>query len=157
MRKNNLFKMTEIKLDTLTEIEEIQAILGLYFDARNFLEEFTWCLSTKKCWYDKEHGIYEMLGVFLFEIDPINDSVDDFIWVIVGDLPSVYLDKSVTTGKEAIETYCELMQEWVDNVKNGKSLEECYPVEVEPTIENADLLNTRIAFLKRELLMTGDE
>ena len=149
--------MTEIKLDTLTEIEEIQAILGLYLDARGFLEEFKWCLSTKKCWYDKKYGIYEKLGVFLFEIEPIDDSVDDIIWVIVGDLPSVYLDKSVTTGKEAIETYCELMQEWIDNVKNGKSLEECYPVEVEPTIENADLLNTRIAFLKRELLMTGDE
>ena len=149
--------MTEINIDKLIEIEEIQAILSLYYDAKNYIEEFDWCVSTKKCWYDKDHGIYEKIGIFLFEIETINDTVDDFIWVIVGDLPSVYLDKSVTTGEEALETYCELMQEWADNVKSGKSLDECYPVPVETTIENADLLNSRIAFIRRELLMTGDK
>ena len=149
--------MTEINIDNLTEIEEIQAILSLYYEAKNYIENFDWCISTKKCWYDKDYGIYEKLGLFLFEIKPINDTVDDLIWVIVGDLPSVYLDKSVTTGKEALQTYCELMQEWVDNVRNGKSLDDCYPVPVDPTRENADLLNSRIFFIQRELLMTNDE
>lgn len=149
--------MTEINIDKLTEIEEIQAILSLYYDAKNYIEDFDWCVLTKKCWYDKDHGIYEKIGIFLFEIEPIDDTVDDFIWVIVGDLPSVYLDKSVTTGEEALKTYCELMQEWADNVKSGKSLDECYPVPVDPTIENADLLSSRISFIQRELLMTKDE
>jgi hypothetical protein len=149
--------MTEINIDKLTEIEEIQAILSLYYDAKNYIEDFDWCVSTKKCWYDKDHGIYEKIGIFLFEIEPINDTVDDFIWVIVGDLPSVYLDKSVTTGEEALKTYCELMQEWADNVKSQKSLDECYPVPVDPTTENADLLSSRISFIRRELLMTKDE
>lgn len=149
--------MTEINIDKLTEIEEIQAILSLYYDAKNYIEDFDWCVSTKKCWYDKNHGIYEKIGIFLFEIEPINDTVDDFIWVIVGDLPSVYLDKSVTTGEEALKTYCELMQEWADNVKSEKSLDECYPVPVDPTKENADLLSSRISFIRRELLMTKDE
>ena len=149
--------MTEIDIDNLTEIEEIQAILSLYYEAKNYIEDFDWCVSTKKCWYDKNFGIYEKIGIFLFEIEPLNDNVDDFIWVIVGDLPSVFLDKSITTGQEALEQYCELMQEWVDNVKGGKSLEECYPVPVDPTIENAELLNSRIAFVKRELLMKDDE
>ena len=83
--------MTEINIDKLTEIEEIQAILSLYYDAKNYIEDFDWCVSTKKCWYDKDFGIYEKIGVFLFEIEPLNKNVDDFIWVIVGDLPSVYL------------------------------------------------------------------
>jgi hypothetical protein len=104
--------MTEIKFDTLTEIEEIQSILALYDEAKKYLESFDWCISAKKCWYDKDRGIYEKVGVFLFEIEPLNDTVDDFIWVIVGDLPSVYLDKSVTTGQEALETYC-------NSCKNG--------------------------------------
>ena len=149
--------MAEINLDTLTEIKEIQSVLGLYYEARNYLESFEWCVSTKKVWYDQEHGIYEKLGVFLFEIEPLNDCVDDFIWIIVGDLPSVYLDKSVTTGHEALETYCELMQEWADNVKCGRPLDECYPVPGDPTIENAELLNSRIAFLRREFLMRNDK
>lgn len=149
--------MTELKFDTLTEIEEIQSILALYDEAKKYLENFDWCISIKKCWYDKDHGIYEKIGVFLFEIEPINETVDDFIWVIVGDLPSVYLDKSVTTGHEALETYCELMQEWADNVRNGKSLEECYPVPVYATIENANLLSSRITFIRRELLITDNK
>ncbi|ULQ55844.1 hypothetical protein KJS94_14435 [Flavihumibacter rivuli] len=149
--------MAEINLDNLSEIEEIESILGLYYEARNYLESFDWCISIKQVWYDKEHGIYEKLGVFLFEIEPLNDTVDNFIWVIVGDLPSVYLDKSITTGHEALETYCELMQEWADNVKRGSPLDECYPVPVDPTIENAELLNSRTAFIRRELLMVSDE
>ena len=149
--------MTEINIDTLTEIEEIQAILSLYYDAKNYIEDFDWCVSIKNCWYDKDFGIYEKIGVFLFEIEPLNDNVDDFIWVIVGDLPSVYLDKSITTGQEALEQYCELMQEWADNVRKGKSLQECYPVLVDPTIENAELLSSRIAFIRRELLMKDEK
>ena len=149
--------MTEINIDKLTEIEEIQAILGLYYDAKNYIEDFDWCLSTKKCWYDKDFGIYEKFGVFLFEIEPLNNNVDDFIWVIVGDLPSVYLDKSITTGQEAVEQYCKLMQEWAETVKCGKSLDECYPVPVDPTIENAELLSSRVAFVRRELLMKDEE
>ncbi|MEO6133932.1 MAG: hypothetical protein ABIP35_02190 [Ginsengibacter sp.] len=149
--------MTEINIGKLTEIEEIQAILSLYYEAKNYIEDFDWCVSTKKCWYDKDFGIYEKIGIFLFEIEPLNENVDDFIWVVVGDLPSVYLDKSIKTGQEALEQYCELMQEWADSVKSGNSLEECYPVPVDPTIENAELLNSRIAFVKRELLMKDDK
>ncbi len=149
--------MTEINIDRLTEIEEIQAILSLYYDAKNYIEDFDWCISTKKCWYDKDFGIYEKIGIFLFEIEPLNDKVDDFIWVIVGDLPSVYLDKSIKTGQEALEQFCDLMQEWAESVKSEKSLEECYPVPVDPTIENAELLICRIAFIRRELLMKEDE
>ena len=149
--------MTKLNIETLTEIEELQAILGLYYDAKNFIEDFDWCVSIKKSWYDKDFSIFEKIGIFLFEIEPLKENVDDFIWVIVGDLPSVYLDKSITTGQEALKRYCELMQEWADNVKNEKSLEECYPVPSDPTIENAELLSSRIAFLRRELLMQVEE
>ena len=145
--------MNEINIEALTEIEELQSILNLYEEAKEYLEEFNWCNSIKKSWYEKEFGIYEKIGIFLFEIDPINESVDDFIWVIVGDLPSVYLDKSVTTGREALETYCELMEEWAENVKTGASLEECYPVPADPTTENAEQLLNRILFIRKELLL----
>jgi hypothetical protein len=149
--------MSEIKFNTLTEVEEVQTVLILYKEAKEFLENFSWCVSIRKCWYDDEHEICEKIGVFLFEIEPINDTIDDFIWVIVGDLPSVYLDKSITTGHEALDTYCELMQEWIDNVKSGRSLKECYPIPVEPSKENANLLDSRIKFIKQTLLKTGDK
>jgi hypothetical protein len=49
------------------------------------------------------------------------------------------------------------MQEWADNVKDGRPLDECYPVPVDTTIENAELLIRRIGFIRRELLMPSDE
>ncbi|MBC8053190.1 MAG: hypothetical protein H7Y13_09000 [Sphingobacteriaceae bacterium] len=146
--------MTDIDLEGLSEIEELRCILSLHDQASQYLESFEWYVKTIRSWHDKEHSIYEKVGVFLFEIQPINESIDDFIWVIVGDLPSVYLDKSVKTGQEALEIYCDLMMDWVNNVKGRKSVSECYPVPVEPNTANAELLEHRISFIRRELLTT---
>lgn len=143
--------MTKIDFDKLTEIDEFKAILNLYEEAKTFLENFDWCKKTISCWYDS--GIYEKIGVFLFKIEPINKDVDEFIWIIIGDLPTVYLDQSVINGQEALKIYCELMKEWADNIIQGKSINECYPIPVDPTKENAELLIKRIEFIKKELLI----
>ncbi len=145
--------MDKIEIDKLTEIGEFKAVLNLYDKAKGYIDSFDWCIKTLDCWYDKDYSLYDKLAVFLFNIQPLNDNVDDYIWIIVGDLPSVYLDKSITNGKEALEAYCDLMSEWSDNVKDGFSVSQCYPVVTEPTIDNAVLLDKRIAFIKQNILM----
>lgn len=87
-----------------------------------------------------------------FEVEPMTETVDKFIWIIIGDLPTVYLDEGVKTSQEALKLYCELMSEWADNIVEGLSLDGCYPVNVEPTMENAGLLRRRIDFIVKELL-----
>ncbi len=146
--------MDDDLLDSLTEIEEIECVLNLYSEAKEYLESFEWCLNSNKVWFENKYSFYDKIGVFLFEIDPIDNTVDDFVWVIVGDLPSVYLDKSVESGREAIEIYCELMEDWVQNVKEGNSTIDCYPIPNEPTLENAELLESRIEFIKTNLLLS---
>ena len=149
MQENN----HNFPFDQLKEVEEGNDIAPLHEEAISFLYSHKWCNKVGKGWYDEDFSILDKLGVFLFEIEPINDDVDNHIWIIVGDLPSVYLDASVETGKEALEIYCEIISEWVGNVLKGQSLEESYPVAAEPTQENAELLKKRIAFIRRELLM----
>jgi hypothetical protein len=139
-------------LKKLTEVEEIHCVLNLHKEAQDYLGSFDWCLDIKKSWYESDVSSYDIVGVFLFEIEPVNNNVDDFIWVIVGDLPPVYLDKSVASGIEAIEIYCDLMEDWIDTVKKGRSLEECFPVANEPSNENAELLETRIGLLRKLFL-----
>jgi hypothetical protein len=75
------------------------------------------------------------------------------IWIIVGDLPSVYLDKSVLTPKDALIVYCDLMEEWADNIMKDLDISDCYPVIAESTKNNAELLSKRIQFIRREILM----
>ena len=147
--------MNEKVLNELTEMEEIHCVINLQKEAEKYLANFDWCLKIKKSWYESEVSSYDIIGVFLFEIEPINENVDNFIWVIVGDLPTLYLDKSVTSGIEAVGIYCELMDNWVENVKKGKSLEECFPVPNEPTIENAELLKMRIDLI-REIIFVKE-
>ena len=143
-------EMTEIDIDRLSDIEDFKAILKLHDEAKEFLEDHIWCKKTLKSWYD--FGIADKIGIFLFQIEPNNSETDSFIWVIVGDLPSVYLDQSVITGQEALKTYCELMTEWSDNILKGNSIDDCYPVTAAATIENAELLTKRINFIKTNLL-----
>ena len=149
MQENNY----NLSFGKLKQVEEGSGIPPLYEEAKRFLYSQKWCKKVEISCYDEDLSILDKLGVFLFKIEPINDDVDNHIWIIVGDLPSVYLDASIETGKEALKTYCKLMSEWVDNVLKGQSLEESYPVEAEPTEENAELLKNRIAFIKRELLI----
>lgn len=141
--------MSEINLECLKEIEEFRKILELSEEGKAYLEEFSWCKRVVKCWYD--FGLYDKLGVFLYNIEPANKDIDDYIWIIIGDLPTVYLDKSVQNGHDALKVYCDLMSEWIDNVKNGKSLEDCYPIPVDPSFKNAELLQSRINFIRKEL------
>jgi hypothetical protein len=140
--------MDEDILCTLTEMEEIHCVINLQKEAEAYLNSFSWCLKTKKSWYEGNYSTYDIIGIFLFEIEPIDESVDDFVWVIVGDIPSLYLDKTITSGREVIEIYCELIEDWIYKVKKGYSLEDSVPVEIEETVENADLLELRIDLIR---------
>lgn len=144
--------LSTINFDDLKEVEELTAILKLYNKAKAFLEAHKWCINVIKGWYEPDFFIYEKIGVFLFEIEPTDETVDKFIWIIIGDLPTVYLDEGVKTSREALELYCELMSEWADNIVEGSALDGCYLVDAKPTIENAELLKRRIVFIKKELL-----
>jgi hypothetical protein len=75
------------------------------------------------------------------------------LWVVTGDLPPAYfVTDSAINPKEALEVYCELMEDWVKAVENDTSLDDVYPIAVPATQEYADLLNKRIKFIKEEII-----
>jgi len=147
--------MDEELIGNLTEMDEIQCLLNLYNEAKAYLEEFDWCSRIINSWNDREYSFYDKVGIFLFEIEPANPNIDDFVWIIVGDLPTVYLDKSASSGAEAVEIYCELMEDWIERVVEGKSIANCFPIPNEPTLKNATLLKFRTKFIREHLLNTA--
>lgn len=90
---------------------------------------------------------------FLFEIENSESVNDNYLWVIVGDIPPMYLDiHGPKTTKEVLEDYVELAEDWIEHVKLGKSTKDCYPFKAKPTLEMAKLLEKRTSFIKGTLI-----
>ena len=140
-------KTSEIKptLEFYTEVVEMQK------EADKYLLAFKWCLSVK------ESSIYLNLGkklcVFLYEIDTSSSNGDTFFWIIVGDLPAMYLDVyGPKTTIEVLEDYASLASNWISAVESGQSVDDCYPFDAEPTKEMADLLKKRVSIIERFII-----
>jgi len=66
----------------------------LYQRAENYLLGFNWHRKLLEVW----NGLYAdgILSVFLFKIEPVSEEIDEWMWVVVGDIPSavIMIDKA---------------------------------------------------------------
>ncbi len=139
------FKSITTKTEFYSEVVEMNK------KASDYLSSFDWCRQIKTS------SIYLNLGstlcVFLFEIKNSASNDDNFLWVVVGDIPSLYLDThGPKTTAEVLEDYTNLADNWVVHIKERKSVKDCYPFMTEPTIEMADMLEKRSLFIKNTLI-----
>ena len=122
----------------------------MYERARRFMESFTWCGGIDESYV----GILQsdIVAVFLFKIHPMKSDVDEWLWVVVGDLPSAYL---VCDGNPnpatALEGYIHEMSKWVEAVENGRSVSDLIPTRVDPTPKYAAMLKSRLGVVSRYL------
>lgn len=118
--------------------------------AERFLKAQRWCQAIVRGYIDRAwEGI---LGVFFFEITPRTPDADSTVWVITGDLPPAYICNDNKTGAEALDGYVREMQRWVDAVRSGRGVEDLIPVNVPPHIEYAEMLASRLDFIRKEIL-----
>jgi hypothetical protein len=114
--------------------------------ARSYLSDFSWCASIVEMYYGL--GIGGIAGVFLCRIVPTEARVDEWLWVIVGDLPSAYLVlDSAENPVDAMRAYVAEMNKWVELAKLGKTSEQVIPVNTPATPEYAAKLETRLHLL----------
>ncbi len=84
--------------------EETQRLREMEQRARDFISDFEWCEEIRDFYYGA--GVGEVFAVFLAHIRPAQPSVDEYLWIVVGDLPSVYLvTDDCANPKEALEGY----------------------------------------------------
>ena len=121
---------------------ETEAIRRLSGEARSYLVRQPWCRSTSDGYYGT--GLDDKLGVFLFRVQVHDASVPEWIWVVAGDLPPLYIGaEDASTAQEALDGYVGAIQGWIDAVQHGGSLADAPPVDVEPTREHAEMLASR--------------
>jgi hypothetical protein len=134
--------------ETPSATEELKTMLN---DARAFLQSFDWCCQIKQSFFG--FGIPGVAAVFLFEIRPVKEEIDNWLWVIVGDVPSAYLvTDEARNPAQALQVYISEMRLWVTAVKEDRSTSDLIPVNAPPTIEYAEMLHSRLAFLETGVL-----
>ena len=157
-KKNELAKLVE--MERLTPIEKMSGdskkdtllLKEMAGEAREFLLSFKWCRNIRRSWFG--WGVGGVCAVFFFEIDPSSKNVDQWLWVIVGDLPPAYLVVDTSPAPlAALANYVGLMQEWADAVKDKRPVNDCIPVNAPATREYAGLLQRRLDFIRKEFLI----
>ncbi|PIE23249.1 MAG: hypothetical protein CSA62_08545 [Planctomycetota bacterium] len=130
--------------------EDTRLLKGLFAEATRFLKAHSWCREIEDARF--AFGIGGVVAIFLFRIVPAGHS-DDFLWLIVGDMPTHYLSPDEVSGPRAVmERYIRLMEDWIRAVRTGVEPDVILTVEVPTDEEHADLLAGRMDFLEREVL-----
>ena len=120
-------------------------------EATAYLDSFDWCSGVLETYLGL--GIGGIVGVFLCRIVPGAPEVDEWLWVIVGDLPPLYMPTDdCPNPAAALDAYIGAMNEWVRAVRDGRPLDDVPPVAVAPTMEHAAMLESRLNYLDEEIL-----
>lgn len=119
-------------------------------DAKNYLEGFDWCNSAGPAHWGG--GVGKIFSVFLFQIEPDAADVDRWVWVIVGDIPSLHLVlDECRSPKQAADMYLELLGEWAELARQGRTSPDLPPVGVEATPLRAEDLQRRLAYIRANI------
>ena len=136
--------------------EDTKLLQTMLVEAKNYLQHQMWVENIHECYFGL--GVGNIVAVFLFHILPTHPDIQDFIWIIVGDIPPLYIAIEDTPNPAcALDAYIGAMEEWVQAVTDRKSLEELPPVNAAPTLENASALKSRLAFIDKEILALYQE
>ena len=133
------------------DAEDTAKLRSLLDEARTYLGGFSWCESITDEYFGI--GVGGIVAVFLFKIRPATADADEWLWVVVGDLPPAYIvTDEARNPAAALDAYIGEMERWAEAVEKGDAVEDLIPVNVPPTLENAQRLRKRLAFLDREVL-----
>jgi hypothetical protein len=120
-------------------------------EAKSFVAAHDWCLKVTAvhlAW-----AVAGVLGVFQVDLKPARPDVDSTLWVVVGDIPPAYLvQDDAPTWRDALRGYVAEMSRWVHAVEHGQSLDDVIPVAAEPSLEHAEMLAGRLAFIQTEII-----
>ena len=131
--------------------EEEKAINELTAQAFAFVNSYRWTPPIERLVL--AFGVGPLLGLFLMRFEPGGRPEDRERRVVVGDLPPMHFETDdAPTPSDALRLYCAIAQDWADNVLAERDLSESYPIEVAPTAEHAEMLLSRIDFIRREMV-----
>jgi hypothetical protein len=151
MNTPDMSKVIDFNKFIVFQADDREVVSDLIEEARRFLRYYNWCGEIVEEYVGLLYpGI---VGVFLFRIVPTRKNVDEWIWVIVGDLPPAYLTcDQCPNPATALDGYIGAMTDWVVAAEEGRSIDDLIPVNVPANKENAKKLKSRLVFLDENIL-----
>jgi len=131
--------------------DETRRLRVMELKARDFITNTDWCNGIRDFYFGD--GIGDVVAIFFARIIPARLSVDEYVWIVVGDIPPAYLvSDDCPTPKAALEGYIWEMRKWVALAKQGKSSRDVIPVNAPATPQWAETLNSRLDALEQKLI-----
>jgi hypothetical protein len=131
--------------------EELALLRALTEDAWAFVRSYRWTPPIADL--VMAFAVAPIVGLYLMRFQPGGRPEDAERWVVVGDLPSMHFETDDSpTPAVALRLYCAIAQDWADNVMAGRDLSDSYPIPVEPTREHAEMLLSRVEFIRSEII-----
>lgn len=97
-----------MRLDQMAgrDAEDDRLLKLMASQAQTYLRSFPWCKQIREAYFGDGYG--GIVAVFLFRIEPARSGVDEWLWVIFGDIPPAYLViDTAKTPSQALESYIE--------------------------------------------------
>lgn len=149
MNTSGLIPEGQIEGEDTSETSELRAMLQ---EAKDYIASFPWAPPITEAYMGI--GIGGVLGVWLLKFsEGLGEDGDEHLWVITGDLPSVYLvTDQAPCPLDALEVYCELVTDWAEAVKKNLNLDDVFPVQAPADCEHADMVIDRVKFIRERII-----
>ena len=137
----------DMKGDNPVDTEQLQEMCA---EAKHYLESFDWCKAAEPVYWGG--GIGKIFSVLVFEIVGLKADVDRWLWVVVGDIPPLYIVlDDCRSPSDVLDKYMELMKQWIELARQGRTSDDLPPTGAEPTPEWAALLEKRLQFIRTNI------
>jgi hypothetical protein len=120
-------------------------------EATRYVRSFSWCAQLHEQYF--ADGCGGVVALFLFRVTIRKVKAPEWIWVIVGDIPSAYMEfDAAHSPHAALLRYIEGVEEWLAAAPEERSSGRLIPIEVPPGNEFLDMLRGRMDTLRTLVL-----
>jgi hypothetical protein len=145
--------MSSAPVETLIGEDELDTKLlrEMAEEAERYVRSFRWCVEIHERFFGDGYG--GIVALFLFRVTIRDVQTPEWVWIVVGDVPSVYLEfDGFPSPRAALLRYIEGVEEWLGASPEQRESGDLIPIEVPPGPELIEALAGRMGTLRSLVL-----
>jgi hypothetical protein len=120
-------------------------------EAARYVRSFKWCIDLHEQYFGDGYG--GIVAVFLLRATIRKFENPKWIWVVVGDMPSAYMELELApTPRAALLRYIEGVEEWLAASEDERASGDLIPIEVPLGAEFIEKLQVRMETIRSLVL-----